>query len=56
MAFNSKLLTLVEHAFVKADFRKEQHKVYFFGNNARGVLMGIGDKVPEELENDDIPF
>jgi len=56
MAFNSKLLTLVEHAFIEADFRKEQHKVYFFGNNVRGVLMGIGDKAPEELENDEIPF
>lgn len=50
MAFNSKYLTLLEHAFVKADFQKAANKVYFFGENSRGVLMAV------DLNKDDIPF
>lgn len=50
MAFNSKYLTLLEHAFIKADFNKEANKVWFFGENSRGVLMAV------DSTKDDIPF
>lgn len=41
MGFSAKLLLSVEHAFKKAHFAPEANKVVFFGDNLRGVLMGL---------------
>jgi hypothetical protein len=63
MGFSAKLLLSVEHAFKKAHFAPEANKVVFFGENLRGVLMGIdrntetGHNVrSDEIDEDDIPF
>ncbi len=60
MAFNSKYLTMLEHAFNKAEFRKEENRVIFFGENMRGALMGVDlrKEVSYNQTNyeDDIPF
>lgn len=61
MGFSAKLLLSVEHAFKKAHFAPEANKVVFFGENLRGVLMGL-DLGSEATHNssdnyeDDIPF
>lgn len=41
MGFNLKLLLQVEHAFKKAHFLPSENKVVFYGDNVRGVLMGL---------------
>lgn len=51
MAFNAKLLTLVEHAFKKVEFQKSRNRAVFFGENCRGILMAV-----EFNKDDDIPF
>lgn len=63
MGFNSKLLLSVEHAFKKAHFMDNPSRVYFFGEQMRGCVMGLD--IPREREQtsqsvtdyeDDIPF
>ena len=61
MGFSAKLLLSVEHAFKKAHFAPEANKVVFFGDNLRGVLMGLdlGSEAthnPSDSYEDDIPF
>jgi len=61
MGFSAKLLLSVEHAFKKAHFAPEANKVVFFGDNLRGVLMGLdlGSEAthnPSDNYEDDIPF
>lgn len=57
MAFNSKYLTMLEHAFNKAEFRKDENRVIFFGENMRGALMGVDLKHEVSYNSeDDIPF
>ncbi len=41
LAFNMDYLTIVEPIFKQVDFETEPGKVVFFGDNARGILMGI---------------
>ena len=61
MGFSAKLLLSVEHAFKKAHFAPDANKVVFFGENLRGVLMGLdlGSEAthnPSDNYEDDIPF
>lgn len=61
MGFSAKLLLSVEHAFKKAHFAPDANKVVFFGENLRGVIMGLdlGSEVthnPSDNYEDDIPF
>jgi hypothetical protein len=63
MGFSAKLLLSVEHAFKKAHFAPEANKVVFFGENLRGVLMGVDLKQQASYNptnsaefDDDIPF
>lgn len=57
MAFNSKYLTMLEHAFNKAEFRKDENRVIFFNENMRGTLMGVDLKHEVSYNSkDDIPF
>jgi len=61
MSFSAKLLLSVEHAFKKAHFAPDANKVVFFGENIRGVLMGINlgnEATYNQLGNyeDDVPF
>lgn len=61
MGFNAKLLLAVEHGFKNVHFDAEKNKAYFFGENLRGVLMGIDRRSEtaynaEDEQNDDIPF
>lgn len=67
MAFNAKYLMQVESFFEKAHFENdEKPRVFFFGGNVRGVLMGVGKvekQAPSVSSNseeddfsDDIPF
>lgn len=61
MGFNAKLLLAVEHGFKNVHFDAEKNKAYFFGENLRGVLMGIDRRSEtaynaEDDQNDDIPF
>lgn len=64
MAFNSKYLLAVEKQFKKAHFTEniKGTVVVFFGDNVRGVCMGVSLNEPEiapvseEIDDDDIPF
>ena len=61
MGFNAKLLLTVEHGFKNVHFDAEKNKACFFGENLRGVLMGIDRRSEtaynaEDDQNDDIPF
>ena len=62
MGFSVKLLLAVEHAFKKAHFAAEVNKVVFYGDNVRGVIMGLDlgteasyNETSDEY-SDDIPF
>lgn len=55
MAFNSKYLIMLELCIKTADFRPDEKKMFFYGDNARGAIMGmdIGDAkkhIKEEQE------
>lgn len=50
MGFNAKYLLLVQKGFDKVHFDEASNKAFFFGENVRGVIMGV-DRNP-----DDIPF
>lgn len=41
LAFNMEYLSIVESVFKQVDFESEPGKAVFFGDNARGALMGI---------------
>lgn len=41
MGFNAKYLLMVESSFKKVHFDEQSNKAFFFGENVRGVLMGI---------------
>lgn len=41
LAFNMEYLLIAEPVFKKVDFESERGKAVFFGENARGVLMGV---------------
>lgn len=65
MGFSVKLLLAVEHAFKSAHFDAATNKAVFFGENMRGVLMGLdlGTEASytetsdsSEEYSDDIPF
>jgi len=62
MGFNSNYLIMVEKAFQKVHFEESQNKAFFFGENVRGVLMGVerqgNFEAPTSGEDyeDDIPF
>lgn len=49
MGFNCKYLLMVEGVFEKAHFIREDNKVLFFGDNTRGVIMGL-ETYKEETE------
>ena len=49
MGFNAKYLLMVEKVFEKVHFEEQANKAFFFGENKRGVIMGIE-------RSDDIPF
>ena len=50
MVFNAKFLMMVRKAFKKAHFTTIKYKdgtgpkVYFFGDNCRGTLLGVKDE------------
>jgi len=55
MAFNSKYLIMLELCIKTADFRPDEKRMFFFGDNARGAIMGmdLGDaksRIEEEKE------
>ena len=52
MAFNSKLLLQVEHAFKSAVFDKTDNKVYYCANDVRGVTMGVELQITDK----DVPY
>ena len=63
MGFNAKYLLMVEPSFKNVHFDEDSNKAYFFGENVRGVLMGIdrNSATPHNTEasteyEDDIPF
>lgn len=68
MGFEIKPLIAVEHGFKNVYFDAETNKAYFFGENLRGVLMGVRDRRSETtgvreakepgftIDEDDIPF
>lgn len=63
MGFNAKYLLMVEPSFKNVHFDEDSNKAYFFGENVRGVLMGIdrNSATPHNAEasneyEDDIPF
>ena len=62
MGFNAKYLLMVESSFKNVHFDEQSNKAFFFGENVRGVLMGIERNSatpynPEANEfEDDIPF
>jgi hypothetical protein len=57
MAFESKLLLKVEHAFQRAEFNKATNRAIFFGTNCRGVVMAVKfETKPEAYGEDDVPF
>lgn len=62
MGFNAKYLLMVESSFKNVHFDEQSNKAFFFGENVRGVLMGIDRNSatpynPEANEfEDDIPF
>ena len=41
MGFNAKYLLMVEPSFKNVHFDESSNKAFFFGENVRGVLMGI---------------
>lgn len=62
MGFSAKMLLAVEHAFKKAHFETNSNKVVFYGDNVRGVLMGLdlGTEASyietSDERNEDSPF
>ena len=63
MGFNAKYLLTVESSFKNVHFDEQSNKAFFFGENVRGVLMGIdrNSATPHNAEGstefeDDIPF
>lgn len=59
MGFQIKLLLLCEPFFKQAEFDEENKRVFFFGENVRGILMGL--EIRKATTNfsdmdDDIPF
>jgi len=65
MGFNAKYLLTVEPSFKKVHFDEQSNKAFFFGENVRGVLMGIdrnsatpynAETSDDSNEEDDIPF
>lgn len=59
MSFSAKVLLSVEHAFNKAHFYTDEKttKVYFFGDNVRGLAMGIDlgrEYTPSDNANTDV--
>ena len=62
MGFNAKYLLMVEPSFKNVHFDESSNKAFFFGENVRGVLMGIerNSATPYNAETtefeDDIPF
>ena len=62
MGFNAKYLLMVESSFKNVHFDELSNKAFFFGENVRGVLMGIdrNSATPYNAETtefeDDIPF
>lgn len=58
MAFNSKYLIMLELCIKTADFNPDTKKMIFYGDNARGAIMGmdLGDakaRIEEETEQTD---
>ena len=58
MGFNAKYLLMVESSFKNVHFEESSNKAFFFGENVRGVLMGIDRNSatpysPEANEEDD---
>lgn len=43
LSFNAKYLLMLEHAIKKVFFNPEERKLYFYGENIRGVLTGLGN-------------
>ncbi len=59
MGFNAKYLLMVEKSFQSVHFDEASNKAFFFGENVRGVVMGIErTKAPltDEDWDDMIPF
>ena len=62
MGFNAKYLLMVETSFKNVYFEESSNKAFFFGENVRGVIMGIdrNSATPYNAETtefeDDIPF
>ncbi len=60
MGFNAKYLLMVEKAFQNVHFDEDSNKAFFFGENVRGVIMGIervsSAPVTTDEYIDDIPF
>jgi len=62
MGFNSKYLLMVEKAFEKVHFEESSNKAFFFGDNVRGIVMGVERHTqtegPTDVDTfeDDIPF
>lgn len=64
MGFNAKYLLMVESSFKNVHFDEASNKAFFFGENVRGVLMGIdrnsatpyNGETTEDQSEDDIPF
>lgn len=57
MAFNSKFLTMLEHAIEKVCFDKESDSMYFFKDNMRGILksMRIHEEAIDSQEPKPLP-
>lgn len=63
MAFSAKYLSQLEHAMQQVYFDTSKPCAIFFGENIRGMLLGVTSNTPiehidrnEELPNDGIPF
>ena len=62
MGFNAKYLLMVESSFKNVHFDESSNKAFFFGENVRGVIMGIdrNSATPYNAETtefeDDVPF
>ncbi|QDP56596.1 MAG: putative beta sliding clamp [Prokaryotic dsDNA virus sp.] len=60
MGFNAKYLLMVEKAFDNVHFDEASNKAFFFGENVRGVIMGVervsSAPVTSDEYIDDIPF
>lgn len=52
MGFNSKYLIMLELGIKTADFQPLQRKMFFFGNDCRGCIMGL-DVITEEGDNEE---